>query len=327
MLVASVSVIGCAGPGTVMVVTRPVVDVRRQPKTQAAPAVHDPFEETQLLFGERVRVLEVRDEWARIEALEQAEYTSRRKWQGYPGWVPADTLAPNESVWDPTIVITAKWSPVWRDPYKRQLSGLLLPMGAMVRGTDMGGERWRLELPDRSTAWIDHAQARALKELARLPAADKRRLILRAAEQMLRDPYFWGGRSPHMAPALGPVWPGPPGAEAAAVTGVDCSGLVNLAYRTAGLAIPRDAHEQSLKARAVEAPQPADLIFLSEPGNPTRIVHVMLYAGDGEVIEGPGTGQAVRRMAIAQRLGERLDRLTPGHVVKDQTVSFGAYLE
>ena len=53
----------------------------------------------------------------------------------------------------------------------------------------------------------------------------------------------------------------------------------------------------------------------------------MLYAGDGDVIEGPGTGQAIRRIAIAQRLGEPLDGLAPGHVVKDQTVSFGTYLE
>ncbi len=321
------SVAGCAGPGKVMVVSRPVVDVRRQPQTQAAAATHDLLEDTQLLFGERVRVLDTREGWARIEAMEQLEYTSAGKWQGYPGWIPVEALVPSKGVWDPTIVVTAKWSPVWRDPSKRHLSGLLLPMGAMVRATDMGGERWRLELPDRSSAWIDAGQARTLDELARLPVARKRALIVQAAEQLLRDPYFWGGRSPHVAPALGPVWPGPPQADAVPVTGVDCSGLVNLAYRTVGLAIPRDAHEQHLKARPITAPQPADLIFLSEARNPARIVHVMLYAGHGEVIEGPGTGHAVRRIALAQRLGDSLERLPPGRVVNDQTISYGAYLE
>ena len=61
---------------------------------------------------------------------------------------------------------------------------------------------------------------------------------------------------------------------------MDCSGLVNLAYRAAGLDIPRDAHEQFLRAKPVNALQPGDLIFLSERQNPKRIVHVMLYEGD-----------------------------------------------
>jgi cell wall-associated NlpC family hydrolase len=101
---------------------------------------------------------------------------------------------------------------------------------------------------------------------------------------------------------------------------------VNLAFRAAGIDIPRDAHEQFLRARRINALQPADFIFLSERSNPDRIVHVMLYAGDGEVIEGPGTGQPVRRIAITKRLGQPLDWLAPGSVVEEQTVFFGTYV-
>jgi len=93
-----------------------------------------------------------------------------------------------------------------------------------------------------------------------------------------------------------------------------------------GLDIPRDAHEQFLRAKRINALQPADLIFLSERSNPKRIVHVMLYAGNGELIEGPGTGEAVRRIAITSRLGQPLDWLAPGSVVDGQTVYFGTYL-
>jgi len=144
------------------------------------------------------------------------------------------------------------------------------------------------------------------------PPEEQRRLIVRNARLFIGDAYYWGGRSP-ASPSDG-------------VTGVDCSGLVNLAYRAAGLDIPRDAHEQFLRARPVGALQPADLVFLSERGDPSRIVHVMLYAGEGEVIEGPGTGTAVRRIRVAERLGWPPDRLTSGTVVDGQTVSFGAYL-
>ena len=60
--------------------------------------------------------------------------------------------------------------------------------------------------------------------------------------------------------------------------------------------------------------------------NPSKIVHVMLYAGDGEVIEGPGTGLSVRRLALAERLGRPLGELSPGMTIEDQTISFGSYL-
>lgn len=307
---------GCATQASVMVVAVPVVDLRREPRTAPISGVHDPLEETQLLYGERVRLLSIRDGWAKVEALEQAEFTHDRKWAGYPGWVPAQRLVPSSSVWDPTIVLTEKWVPVWRDPYRTQPPWFVLPLGALLRGTDAGGTGWRIELVDGDSGWIDHTCARPLAELQALPETQKRGLILRTASQLLGDPYVWGGRSPYGE------------AQTDQVTGVDCSGLVNLAYRTVGLAIPRDAHEQFLKAHPVEAPQPGDLIFLSEPLNPEHITHVMLYAGDGQLIEGPGTGSAVRRIAVSQRLGRSLDGIAPGTVVGNgQSVYFGTYFE
>jgi cell wall-associated NlpC family hydrolase len=101
---------------------------------------------------------------------------------------------------------------------------------------------------------------------------------------------------------------------------------VNLAYRTAGVHIPRDAHEQHLRSRRAEIAQPADLVFLSEAGNPEKIVHVMLYAGNDELIEGPGTGSPIRRISVAERLGRPLSELKPGDQVNGQSVTFGAYL-
>ena len=81
-----------------------------------------------------------------------------------------------------------------------------------------------------------------------------------------------------------------------------------------------------MRAKPINALQPADLMFLSEKDNPARIVHVMVYAGEGELIEAPGTGSVVRRITVAQRLGHPLDWLAPGVVVDGQTVTFGSYL-
>ena len=297
-----------------MVVAVPVVDLRAQPHTAAQAEIHDPLQETQALYGEPLQVLKIEDGWAYVEAVEQPEFTHARRWQGYPGWVPAASLVPWEPLLAPTVVVTEKWASTWLDAAILAPSPWRFPMGTRLRATDMGGHLWKVELLDGTTVWMPHRYARSLEELRTLSPIEKRREILRHAEQFVGDAYFWGGRSPQ-TPWLKNQ-----------LTGVDCSGLVNLAYRSAGIDIPRDAHEQFLRAQPVKALQPADLIFLSERGNPKRIVHVMLYAGDGNLIEGPGTGQAVRRISVVKRLGQSLDWLTSGSVVDGQTVSFGSCL-
>jgi hypothetical protein len=52
----------------------------------------------------------------------------------------------------------------------------------------------------------------------------------------------------------------------------------------------------------------------------------MLYAGDGWLIEGPGTGLSVRRIEVVQRLGRPIEQWQSGDQVGRQTLFFGAYL-
>lgn len=296
------------------VVTQPVVDLRAQPSA-AAPAVHDPMEETQLLYGERVTVRERSGGWARIEALEQPEFSHANRWQGYPGWLPESALA--EPLWDdigPSIVVTDKWVRASEDVHGTRPSPWRFALGTQLRGQEMGGAVWRVELHNGSFVWIPRGSAQALAAQLRLPGAQKRLAILHAAYTLLGDAYYWGGRSPRAD------------GEAGLITGVDCSALVNLAYRTVGVTVPRDAHEQFQRARAVAAPQPADAVFLSERDNPRKIVHVMLYAGEDALLEGPGTGFTVRRITATERLGRPLAQLPSGSVVEGQTVTYGAFL-
>ena len=306
--------VGCATSKPVMAVIVPVSDLRAQPHTTPQLGTHDTLQETQLLYGERVRVRKVEEGWAFVEAIEQPEFTHARRWQGYPGWLPVTALARWEPLLEPNIVVIGKWAPTWIDANILTPSPWQFPLGTRLRATDMGGHVWSVELLDGTTVWMAHQYARSLQEVRELPPLERRRLIVRNAEAFLGDSYYWGGRSPKT------TWP------QAQVTGVDCSGLINLAYRAAGLDIPRDAHEQFVRARRVNALQPADLIFLSERNNPSRIVHVMLYAGNGELIEGPGTGLAVRRISAEKRLGQSLDWLASGALVDGQTVFFGTYL-
>lgn len=324
-----VAAAGCA-TSSFSVVTVPVADVRATPATSHAPGIHDPLQETQLLYGERVKVLNTDGPWVFVEAVEQAEYTHANAWRGYPGWVRRDALKPDGST-SPSLdslrslgtqprsygasqaVVSAKWATLWADA-SASAALMQIPIGTKLTLARAQGILWLLRLVDGRDAWISHGDVRLLKELRRLPVERRRQAVVQAAEQFLGDPYFWGGRSPYHTSGTTPV------------TGVDCSGLVNLAYRAAGIDIPRDAHEQYVRARKVTTLHPADLLFFSSPEDPRKIVHVMLYAGDGWLIEGPGTGLTVRRVALAARLGVSVENLAPGTRIGNQVVYLGTYL-
>ncbi len=78
----------------------------------------------------------------------------------------------------------------------------------------------------------------------------------------------------------------------------DCSSLVQVAYRAAGISLPRTAAEQSRVGALVSGPEglrPGDLLFV--PGSDGTVAdpgHVGMYVGDGLLVSAPQTGQLVR---------------------------------
>ena len=318
LVAAAGALVGCAAPrGQFAVVIAPAADVRSKPGYLPTDYHHDDEQETQLLLGETVRIDRTQGDWALIEAVEQDEHTHHDRWEGYPGWALNSTLKllPKERRDTATAdaVITAKWAPAWLDAALTEPAEPL-PMGATVTVVDDAGEQWSLRLPAGDVVWVARASVGRVRDLIRLTAEERRRRVLVAAQEMVGDPYLWGGRSPH------------DNLRSLPITGVDCSGLINLVYRTAGVRIPRDAHEQYLRARPVASPQPGDLVFLSSPDRPDRMTHVMLYAGNEELLEAPGTDERVRRISTHERFGRPLRGLRPGELVEGRRVFFGAYL-
>ena len=121
---------GCAAP-SLSVVTVPVADVRARPGFPPAPGSHDPLQETQLLYGERVKVLTTDGPWAFIEAVEQAEYTHAHAWHGYPGWVRQDDLRPLPASGSPQAVVSAKWATLWAEA-SASTALMQVPMGTKL---------------------------------------------------------------------------------------------------------------------------------------------------------------------------------------------------
>lgn len=77
--------------------------------------------------------------------------------------------------------------------------------------------------------------------------------------------------------------------------GIDCSGLTYVAFRAAGVILPRDAADQARIGLAVGSRhlRPGDLVFFGR-GARTSIHHVGIYLGRGLVLHAPHTGSTVR---------------------------------
>ena len=103
------------------------------------------------------------------------------------------------------------------------------------------------------------------------------------AEQQLGKPYQWGGTGPDA---------------------FDCSGLVMMAYRTAGIDIARTSEQQWATEPRIPASQvqPGDLVFFAgSDGTPTSPGHVGLVIGNGQMIEAYATGFPIRVASYTDR--------------------------
>jgi cell wall-associated NlpC family hydrolase len=96
------------------------------------------------------------------------------------------------------------------------------------------------------------------------------------ARQQIGKPYLWGGTGPDA---------------------FDCSGLVMMAYRAAGIDIPRTSQLQWLWGPRVQPghEEPGDLVFFAgSDGTPTSPGHVGLVIGHDLMIEAYATGFPIR---------------------------------
>ena len=109
------------------------------------------------------------------------------------------------------------------------------------------------------------------------PPADGSPAIVDIARQYLGVPYLFGGTNP--------------------AVGLDCSGLVQLVYRRAGLSVPRTAQQQYDATLRVDRDhlRPGDLVFFARTyADPHDwITHVGIFIGDGLQINAPTEGQRV----------------------------------
>jgi hypothetical protein len=149
----------------------------------------------------------------------------------------------------------------------------VVPAGTWV---DLGadkGDAVRVRHP-----WVDlWLAARDLTKASELETRPPVRAdLLNAVRAFLEVPYLWGGTT---------------------ARGLDCSGLVQLAYRLCGIVLTRDAHQQATEGRAVsDEPRAGDLLFFGTP-----VTHVGMYTEHGRMVHASGEAARVLEQPISER--------------------------
>jgi hypothetical protein len=204
---------------------------------------------TQLLFGETLEILELKDPWVKVRLV----YDDYECWVDIKQFLPISyhtfmrcNFTMNECSADLVQVVT--------DLSTQETTPILF--GSSLPNIQSG----EFSLDDRNYKF---------EGTICLPfEPNKREIIEEYAYHFLGSPYLWGGRS---------------------TFGVDCSGFVQVVYKMSGIKLKRDASQQSEYGTTlsfVEEAQPGDLAFFdNEEG---KIVHVGIVLKNQEIIHASG---------------------------------------
>lgn len=238
--------------------------------------------ETQELMGREVKILERKGYWCRIACGQPYE-----AWTTYMNLV---LLSPERAAWwknaeKVIAVCMTDWLKDGPDA-NAGAAGDLVFGDILVAGCEPECDGYvNVVKPDGKSCWVKKGSVMALEQWERrnagLDLGSKVDMAIAFAERLKGVPYLWGGMTPK---------------------GVDCSGLVRLAYMNVGVRLPRNGSQMAKLGTPVQIPgslgsgvkckpdfsklRRGDLLFfgrMREDGS-WGVTHVALYIGDNHII-------------------------------------------
>ena len=184
----------------------------------------------------------------------------------YVGYVRAGALT---EAAEATYLVESRTALMFAEPSSRSAVVAMLPMGSRLAGS-VDGDFLRTE-----EGFVAVQPLRRVADAIDDPVA--------AAERLADTPYLWGGRG---------------------IGGIDCSGLVQVAFGLAGIALPRDSDQQRAAGRDAKGElRRGDLLFWDD--------HVVIASAGDRAVHANGhwmrTVEEPLEVIIA-RLGEPVAR-------------------
>ncbi len=258
---------------TLGIISIPIADLQTRPiNTDTALrypilSYSNPYQDSQLLFGETLEIIEVCREWMKVRALEQTQYSIKsKKWDYKTGWIKKKQVTKVDTFPDYNLITKTNNALIY---YRSNENQKILPIsiGTKLKVLQLLKLGWiKIMLPHNKTGLIHRNSVKLINTNQNINTI--REHIIQTAQTFLNTPYSWGGRSSYNSK------------NQYQRTGVDCSGLTNLIYRINGFNIPRDAKDQYLACTHIPELhlEKGDLIFIKDQII-NKIVHVIIYEG------------------------------------------------
>lgn len=266
-------------PGVVRDVDQPALDLPVRPDEWLGAMTHENKLDllgridTQCLYGEKVLVKRLVQDWANIEVLGQP---GKKGAKTYPGWVPMKQLTADAAMEaaekEQHLVVSVPKAFLYQDAdctqgFVEVSYNTQLPVKSEYENV------FAVVTPD-GEKWVKKSDA-ALVGNER-PTGEK---LIQEGLRFLGLEYLWGGMS---------AW------------GFDCSGFAYSIHKRFGITIPRDADDQFFASTPIarEDLQAGDLVFFAYEKGKGSIHHVGFYAGDGQLLHAPQTGKIVETLDL-----------------------------
>lgn len=217
---------------------------------------------TQAIMGQPLRVLEIGDEWCRVQCPDD-----------YIAYIPESSITyltqETFDAWRASrrCIVTAHSTWLTEEPGSENVVSDLV-LGNILELKGLLGDSLLVATPDGREGWLDKAHAENL-DIWKMQELDTRK-VESTARRMMGCGYLWGGTSTKVT---------------------DCSGLTKVCYFACGIILQRDASQQALYGIKIDKEQwrearLGDLLFFGNSKG--RVTHVGIYLRDGKYIHCSG---------------------------------------
>lgn len=205
---------------------------------------------SQLLFGETYKIMQTNSDWSLIKCI----------YDGYNGWISNNIVV----ILNEIEASKLQQASTYVQPNAFNL--VKSKNDSLVYCISAGSSLYNLK---DGFFEIFGKEFQILQQFGKLlDSQNKLETTINTAIGLINVPYLWGGRS---------------------FFGIDCSGLVQIAFKVAGVKLPRDAWQQAEKGELVNHisnAKPGDVAFFENANG--KIIHTGIILAENKIIHASG---------------------------------------